>query len=88
MGLPLPPGETLVREGAANPVSYTHLDVYKRQFEHSEVLAKIPSHRLLALFRARKEEFLYLELDPGKDADGGHLYADGRVALHLSLIHI
>ena len=58
---------------------------YRDYFEHSEVLAKIPSHRLLALFRARKEEFLYLELDPGKDADSGHLYADGRVALHAGI---
>ena len=58
---------------------------YRDYFEHSEVLAKIPSHRLLALFRARKDEFLYLDLDPGKDADSGHLYADGRVALHAGI---
>ena len=31
---------------------------YRDYFEHSELLAKIPSHRLLALFRARKEEIL------------------------------
>jgi uncharacterized protein len=58
---------------------------YRDYFEHSEVLAKIPSHRLLALFRARKEEILYLDLDPGKDAEAGHLYADGRVALHAGI---
>ena len=52
---------------------------YRDYFEHSEALAKIPSHRLLALFRARKEEILYLDLDPGKDAEAGHSYADGRV---------
>ncbi|NDK39463.1 RNA-binding transcriptional accessory protein [Pseudoxanthomonas gei] len=55
---------------------------YRDYFEHSELLARIPSHRLLALFRARKEEVLYLDLDPGKDAEAGHLYGDGRVALH------
>jgi len=55
---------------------------YRDYFEHSELLARIPSHRLLALFRARKEEVLYLDMDPGKDAEAGHLYGDGRVALH------
>ncbi|MEP6908432.1 MAG: Tex family protein, partial [Pseudoxanthomonas sp.] len=58
---------------------------YRDYFEHSEVLARIPSHRLLALFRARKEEILYLDLDPGKDAEAGHLYGDGRVALHAGI---
>ena len=58
---------------------------YRDYFEHSELLAKIPSHRLLALFRARKEEILYLDLDPGKDAEAGHLYGDGRVALHAGI---
>ncbi len=42
---------------------------YRDYFEHAESLAKIPSHRLLALFRARREEILFLELDPGSDAD-------------------
>ena len=58
---------------------------YRDYFEHSELLARIPSHRLLALFRARKEEILYLDLDPGKDAGAGHLYGDGRVALHAGV---
>ena len=58
---------------------------YRDYFEHSEVLARIPSHRLLALFRARKEEILYLDLDPGKDAEAGHLYGDGQVALHAGI---
>jgi protein Tex len=58
---------------------------YRDYFEHSEALARIPSHRLLALFRARKEEILYLDLDPGKEAEAGHLYGDGRVALHAGI---
>ncbi|MEN5206524.1 Tex family protein [Stenotrophomonas terrae] len=53
---------------------------YRDYFDHAESLAKIPSHRLLALFRARREEFLFLELDPGSDAEAGHQYAEGRVA--------
>src|SRR5690606_18571628 len=32
-------------------------------FDHSELLAKIPSHRLLALLRGRREEVLTLELE-------------------------
>ncbi len=53
---------------------------YRDYFEHAESLAKIPSHRLLALFRARREEILFLELDPGTEAEAGHMYAEGRVA--------
>ncbi|MCC7634880.1 Tex family protein [Stenotrophomonas rhizophila] len=53
---------------------------YRDYFEHAEALAKIPSHRLLALFRARREEILFLELDPGNEAEAGHQYAEGRVA--------
>ncbi|SEM43649.1 uncharacterized protein SAMN05428989_3853 [Pseudoxanthomonas sp. GM95] len=54
---------------------------YRDYFDHSEALAKIPSHRLLALFRARREEFIQLELDPGADLDAGNAYAEGRIAL-------
>ena len=39
---------------------------YRDYFDHSELLAKIPSHRLLALFRAQREQILTLELDPGR----------------------
>ena len=53
---------------------------YRDYFDHAESLARIPSHRLLALFRARREEILFLELDPGSDAEAGHQYAEGRVA--------
>lgn len=53
---------------------------FQDYFDHSEPLAKIPSHRLLALFRGRREEFLTLELDPGHDADQGNAYAEGRIA--------
>ncbi len=53
---------------------------YRDYFEHAEALAKIPSHRLLALFRARREEILFLELDPGTDVEAGNQYAEGRVA--------
>ncbi|HCV95634.1 MAG TPA: RNA-binding transcriptional accessory protein, partial [Stenotrophomonas sp.] len=58
---------------------------YRDYFEHAESLAKIPSHRLLALFRARREEILFLELDPGNEAEAGHLYAEGRVAFKAGI---
>lgn len=53
---------------------------YRDYFEHKELLATIPSHRLLALLRARREEILNLDLDPGADIEAGNLYATGRVA--------
>src|SRR3546814_4759567 len=55
---------------------------YRDYFDHAEPLAKIPSHRLLALLRGRREEFLQLDLDPGADVEAGNAYAEGRVALH------
>ncbi|MHB8911240.1 MAG: Tex family protein [Lysobacter sp.] len=58
---------------------------YRDYFDHAETLAKIPSHRLLALLRARREEFLLLDLDPGTDAETGHAKAEGRVAVHAGV---
>ena len=54
---------------------------FRDYFDHAEPLAKIPSHRLLALFRGRREEFLQLDLEPGADVEAGNAYAEGRVAL-------
>ena len=42
---------------------------YSDYFEFSEPFSKLPSHRILALFRGEKEEILQLSLDPG-DTDG------------------
>ncbi|MEN1941204.1 Tex family protein [Luteimonas sp. MJ174] len=58
---------------------------FRDYFDHAEPLSKIPSHRLLALFRGRREEFLQLELDPGADLDAGNAYAEGRVALQAGI---
>ncbi|WP_028917959.1 Tex family protein [Pseudoxanthomonas sp. J35] len=58
---------------------------YRDYFNHAEPLAKIPSHRLLALFRGRREEFLQLDLEAGADADAGTAYAEGRIALHAGI---
>ncbi|KIQ97837.1 Tex family protein [Lysobacter sp. A03] len=58
---------------------------YRDYFDHAEPLSRIPSHRLLALLRARREEFIQLDLDPGSDADAGHAQAEARVAHHAGV---
>jgi uncharacterized protein len=52
-----------VREGKAEPGAK-----FADYFEFSEPLAKLPSHRILALFRGEKEEVLNLELVPDRAA--------------------
>ncbi|MFZ5605880.1 MAG: Tex family protein [Pseudomonadota bacterium] len=58
---------------------------FRDYFDHAEPLAKIPSHRMLALLRGRREEILQLDLDPGADAEAGHAYAEGRIARHVGI---
>jgi protein Tex len=53
---------------------------FRDYFDHSESLANIPSHRMLALLRGRREEMLSLDLEPTTDVEQGHAYAEGRVA--------
>ncbi|MCD9033944.1 RNA-binding transcriptional accessory protein, partial [Luteimonas sp. Y-2-2-4F] len=58
---------------------------FRDYFDHAEPLAKIPSHRMLALLRGRREEFLQLDLDPGADAEAGHALAESKIALHAGI---
>src|SRR3954464_2735894 len=58
---------------------------YRDYFDHSEPLAKTPSHRLLALFRAQREQILTLELDPGAEPEVGHAHAEAVVARHAAV---
>jgi len=44
---------------------------YADYFEFAEALVKLPSHRILALFRGEKEEVLDVELDPADAAPTG-----------------
>ena len=44
---------------------------YADYFEFAEPLVKLPSHRILALFRGEKEEVLDVELDPADAAPTG-----------------
>ncbi|HEX7339100.1 MAG TPA: Tex family protein, partial [Rhodanobacteraceae bacterium] len=56
---------------------------FRDYFDHSEAIAKIPSHRLLALMRARNEGILDIKLvPPGADEEAGHAQAEARVARH------
>ena len=60
---------------------------FRDYFDHVEPIGKIPSHRLLALMRARNEGVLELELAPEVDAEQGHAEAEGRVAAHAGIHH-
>ncbi|WP_049620706.1 Tex family protein [Frateuria defendens] len=58
---------------------------FRDYFDHAEAIAKIPSHRLLALMRARNEGVIELDLSPGADPELGHAEGEGRVAAHAGL---
>ncbi len=56
-------------------------------FDFAEPLPKLPSHRILALFRGEKEEILDLRMEEDKDAaEPGYVSRyEGRVALAFSI---
>jgi protein Tex len=58
---------------------------FRDYFDHMEPISKIPSHRLLALMRARNEGVLEIDLWPGMDADQGHAEGEARVALRAGI---
>jgi len=58
---------------------------FRDYFDHAEAIGKIPSHRLLALMRARNEGVLELDLAPAADAELGHAEGEGRVAAHAGI---
>jgi uncharacterized protein len=58
---------------------------FRDYFDHLESINKIPSHRLLALMRARNEGILELELSPASDSEQGHVEGEGRVAAHANI---
>jgi len=53
-------------------------------FDFSESLAKVPSHRALALFRAEKEEILGIAIDPERQAAAANA---GPNAYELRIMH-
>jgi len=58
---------------------------FRDYFDHAESVAKIPSHRLLALMRARNEGVLEIDLNPAMDAEQGHAEGEGRVAARAGI---
>ncbi|MGH8158864.1 MAG: Tex family protein [Rhodanobacter sp.] len=58
---------------------------FRDYFDHIEPIGKIPSHRLLALMRARNEGVIELELSPAADSEQGHAEGEGRVAAHANI---
>jgi uncharacterized protein len=74
-----------VMQAALVPGKEQQAEKFRDYFEYSEALAKIPSHRALALFRARNEDMLTLDLLPAADAAEGHAYCAQRVAHHLNV---
>ncbi|WP_225878199.1 Tex family protein [Spongiactinospora rosea] len=51
-------------------------------FGFDEPFAKLPSHRILAMFRGEKEEILTLNMDPQEDDEGGY---EERIADHVGI---
>ena len=58
---------------------------FKDYFDYQEAVNKIPSHRALALFRGRNEDFLTLTLKPGVEDKDEHALCAQFVALHLAI---
>jgi len=59
---------------------------FKDYFDYQEAIKKIPSHRALALFRGRNEDFLSLSLKPGIDDKEQHQICAQLVARHLKIV--
>jgi protein Tex len=51
----------------------TEGEKFKDYFDFSEPLARLPSHRILALFRAEKEEILNLQIEPEAQAPAANV---------------
>ena len=58
---------------------------FKDYFDYQEAINKIPSHRALALFRGRNEDFLSLTLKPGAEDKEEHALCAQFVAKHLNI---
>jgi protein Tex len=54
-------------------------------FEFAEPFTRLPSHRLLAMFRGEREDILDLELDPGDAPAGQRSDYESQIAQHFGL---
>jgi protein Tex len=58
---------------------------FRDYFDYAEPIAKVPSHRALAVFRGRTQQVLEARLMPPGDADAA--FAEARIAHHLQWQH-
>ena len=58
---------------------------YRDYFEHSEKLTKVPSHRALAMLRARNEGILQLAINPEPSSESPAQYCAQIIADHYQL---
>jgi uncharacterized protein len=63
---------------------------FRDYFDYAEPIRTVPSHRALAVFRGRTQEWLDVKLVPGdatQDAKASAVLAEGRIATHLGWSH-
>ncbi len=58
---------------------------YRDYFEHSEHIKKVPSHRALAMLRARNEGVLNLSINPDPALESADTYCANQIAKHQGL---
>ncbi|MBQ4813793.1 RNA-binding transcriptional accessory protein [Pseudoalteromonas luteoviolacea] len=59
---------------------------YRDYFEHNELLSKVPSHRALAMLRARNEGILQLAINPEPTAEDHQQFCAQMIADHYRLV--
>ena len=82
--------EGLLRAKLADGKDEHHPDVakFRDYFDYDEPIARVPSHRALAVFRGRALEVLDVRLTlPTEPEPGQPSLAEGRIALHLGWRH-
>jgi uncharacterized protein len=86
--------EGLLRSKRVESKDENHPDVakFRDYFDYDEPIARVPSHRALAVFRGRQLEILEAKLMPPEaeqqpTAAGQVSLAEGRIALHLGWSH-
>ena len=63
---------------------------FRDYFDYSEPIARVPSHRALAVLRGRAQDILQVNLkppEPLQEVKGGVSLAEARIALHLGWSH-
>jgi protein Tex len=82
--------EGLLRSKLVDGKDGTHPDAakFRDYFDYDEPIGKVPSHRALAVFRGRTQEWLDAKLTLDEEAVPGQPgLAEGRIARHLGWAH-